>query len=253
MKRILAILMALCAFAFLSAADKKKTEIVIGAAASLTDAMGELIGLYQAANPSITVTPTYSASGTLQKQIEQGAPVDVFFSAATKQMDALDAKGLLLAGTRKDMLVNALVLVTPASGKKLASFADAATAAVKQIALGEPASVPAGQYAADAFTSLGVYDVVKAKAVYAKDVRQVLSYVASGEVDAGVVYSTDAITTKNVVICAEAPKGSVKPIIYPAAVVSVSQHPDEAKAFLAWLGGPEASTVFVKYGFAIAK
>ncbi len=233
--------------------EQKPVEIIISAAASLTDAMNELIALYKTVEPSVTVTPTYGSSGSLQKQIEQGAPADLFFSAAVKQMQALDDQSLLLPGTRKNMLVNSLVLVTPKDKTDISAFTDAATDKIKQIAIGEPASVPAGQYAMQAFTSLGIADAVKAKSVYAKDVRQVLAYVESGEVDAGAVYATDAATSKSVRVAAAAPDGSIAPVVYPAAVVKTSANPEVAKKFLDWLSGPDAGAVFVKYGFAIAK
>lgn len=229
-----------------------KTEIIISAAASLTDAVGECITLYARKVPSVKVTPTYGSSGSLQMQIEQGAPVDLFISAAPKQMNALEGKSLIDKATRRDLFVNSVVLVAPA-GKKagFTSFKDLSLPSITRIALGEPASVPVGQYSAQIFSFLGIASAVDAKAVYAKDVRQVLAWVESGEVDAGVVYATDAAISKGVTVIAKAPEGSHAPVIYPAAVVSGSAHPAEAKAFLEWLSGPEASAVFTKYGFSI--
>jgi molybdate transport system substrate-binding protein len=235
-------------------AASAKTEIIISAAASLTDAMNELIVAYQKVKPDITVTPTYGSSGSLQKQIEQGAPADLFASASPKQMNELEKEGLLLEGTRKNFAENTVVLIIPAGAKGISAFTDAGTDKIKQIALGEPTSVPVGQYAEQVFTSLNILDKVKAKAVYAKDVRQVLSYVEMGEVDAGVVYATDAAISKKVTVVAIAPEGTHKPVIYPAAVIKDSRHPDAAKGFLKWLSSsPEAGKILVKYGFAIAK
>jgi molybdate transport system substrate-binding protein len=231
--------------------EKEPVELLVAAAASLTDAMGELLPLYRAKTGYVTVTATYGSSGSLQKQIEQGAPVDVFFSASPKQVKALDDQGLLVAGSAKTILLNSLVLVVPKDSSGIASFADASGSKVTQIALGEPASVPAGQYAMQVFASLGIADAVKAKAVYAKDVRQVLAYVESGEVQAGAVYATDAATSKLVTIAATAPAGSMDPVTYPAAVVKASPHEEEAAKFLAWLSGPEAGAVFAKYGFTL--
>lgn len=230
-----------------------KTEIIIGAAASLTEAMNEIIGLYKTENPELTVTPTYASSGSLQKQIEQGAPIDVFFSAAAKQMTDLSDKGLILEGTKKDMLENTVVLITPKSKKKITSFEDAGTDKIKQIAIGEPKSVPAGQYAEQIFTYLKMWNAVSAKAVFAKDVRQVLTYIEAGEVDAGIVYATDAAIAKNVRVAAIAPKGSHAPVVYPAAVIKGSANPEAAKAFLAWLSSPKAAAVFTRYGFVVLK
>jgi len=231
------------------ATDPKQTEIIIAAAASLTDALNEAIALYGKTDTSVKIIPTYGSSGALQQQIEQGAPVDIFFSAATKQIKALDDKGLLVSASKKEMLRNSLVLVTPSGKTTIASFADAGTDKVKQIALGEISSVPAGQYAIQVFTALGIADAVKAKAVYAKDVRQVLAYVE--EVDAGVVYATDAAISKKVRVAAKAPEGTSDPVSYPAALVKAGTKQKEAQKFLDWLSGPEADAIFTRYGFIV--
>lgn len=228
-----------------------KTEIIISAAASLTDAMNELVALYADAQDTVIVKPTYGGSGSLQAQIEQGAPADLFISAAPKQMNALEEKGLLLAGTRKDLLKNAVVLVVaPQSTIAMKSFDDAALPTVTRVALGDFKSVPVGQYAEQVFTKLGIIDTVSGKAVFAKDVRQVLAWVESGEADCGVVYATDAAVSRTVTVAAVAPEGSHSPVVYPAAVVGASVNADAAKAFLSWLSGSEARAVFTKYGFS---
>lgn len=231
--------------------ETQPVELLVAAAASLTDVISELIPMYQAKTGYVTVTATYGSSGSLQKQIEQGAPVDIFLSAATKQMKALDDQGLLVAGSSKPLLMNSLVLITPNGATDITSFADVGGAKVTQVSIGEPSSVPAGQYAMQVFTALGIADAVKAKAVYAKDVRQVLAYVEAGEVQAGAVYATDAAVSKSVRVAATAPAGSMEPIVYPAAIVKSSAHADEAAKFLAWLSGPEAGAVFIKYGFTL--
>jgi len=250
---------ALCCVASLAfakgasdSASKPKTEIIVSAAASLTDAMTELIALYGESQDSVAVKPTFGSSGSLQAQIEQGAPVDVFIPASPKQMNALEGGGLLLEGTRKDLLKNSVVLVVaPGSTIPMASFADVASPSVTRVALGDFKSVPAGQYAEQVFTSLGMLETVSPKAVFAKDVRQVLAWVESGEVDCGVVYATDAAVSKSVAVAAVAPEGSHTPVVYPAAAVSASVNPDAAKAFLSWLSGPEARAVFASYGFSV--
>ncbi len=230
-----------------------KTEIIVSAAASLTETMNELIEMYKKVKPDVTITPTYGSSGSLQQQIEQGAPVDIFISASPKQVDALAKQGLILKDTRKNIVENKVVLIVPKSTKGITQFADAATDKIKQIALGEPSSVPVGQYSEEIFTALGILDKVKPKAVYAKDVRQVLTYVEMGEVDAGIVYATDAAISKKVTVIATAPEGTHKPVIYPAAVVKTSAQPQVAKAFLTWLSSAEASKVFVRYGFTVVQ
>jgi molybdate transport system substrate-binding protein len=241
-------------------ADTKKskagagTEIIIAAAASLTDAMNEEIALYAKKEPSVKVTPTYGSSGTLRKQIEQGAPADIFISANESHMDALKTAGLIDNSTAKNMFENKVVLITPKDSRAgLKTYGDCATDKVSRIALGIPESVPAGDYAKQVFTTLNIWDKVSAKAVFAKDVRQVLTYVEQGEVDAGVVYATDAAISQKITVVCEAPEGSCKPIIYPGAVVKDSAHADIAKAFFAFLSTDEAGRIFAKYGFALVK
>ncbi|MCI1990566.1 MAG: molybdate ABC transporter substrate-binding protein [Oscillospiraceae bacterium] len=235
-----------------ASSDAPKVELVVSAATSLTDVMNELKADYEKENPSVKITPTYGASGTLQTQIEEGAPTDLFFSAATKQMTALDKKGLILSDTKVDLLLNKIVLIAPkGNAKGLSSFADAAGTKVSKIALGEPKSVPVGQYAEKVFTSLKLLDAVKKKAVYGSDVRQVLTWVESGSVDCGVVYATDAATTGKVQTVAQAPEGSSDPVVYPVAVLKSSKNLDAAKAFLKFLLGDEAKATFTKYGFTM--
>jgi molybdate transport system substrate-binding protein len=233
--------------------EAQPVEIIISAAASLTDAMTEAIASYKTAAPPVTVTPVYGSSGSLQQQIEQGAPSDIFFSAAPRQMDALENKGLLVPETRKDMLENKLVLIVPKGKEGVSSFNDAGTDKIGRIALGETGSVPVGQYAEQVFSRLGIIDAVKAKAVYAKDVRQVLAYVEQGEVDAGVVYATDAAISPAVVTAAAAPAGSHDRVIYPAALVTTGLQGGAAKLFLEWLGSVEGAKIFTKYGFSLAE
>lgn len=226
-------------------------ELFVSAAASLTDVLAEIAEGYKAVAPHVTLTFNFDSSGTLQTQIEEGAPADIFFSAAQKQMTALKEKGLTMDDTIKNMLVNKVVLIVPAnSDKQITSFEDVTTDKVKLIAIGE-ASVPVGQYTEDIYTTLGTWDAVKAKANFGTNVRAVLAWVESGDVDCGIVYATDAATTDLVKVVAEAPKGNHKPVVYPAAVLKNASHPEEAKAFLDYLSGPEAVAVFEAAGFAI--
>jgi molybdate transport system substrate-binding protein len=229
-----------------------KLELTVSAAISLKDALDEVKQIYTTEDPGTSIALNYGASGTLQLQIEQGAPVDVFLSAAPKQMDALEMKGLLLEGTRKDLLGNEVVLIVPKdSTLGISSFEVLSRANVKQVALGEPSTVPAGQYAKEVLTNLGIYDAVKSKAVLGKDVRQVLTYVETGNVDAGVVYQTDALSAAKVKIVAQAPANSHAPVIYPVAVIKSSKHPTAAKQFAEFLSSPKAASVFQKYGFSL--
>ena len=232
---------------------QRPTTLTVSAAISLKDALDQIQRDYTAANPAVAIAINYGASGTLQLQIEQGAPVDVYISASPKQMDALDTKGLLLEGTRKNLLRNEIVLIVPKdSASHISSFRDLTRPDVKQIAVGEPATVPAGEYAREVLTYLGIYDAVKPKAVLAKDVRQVLTYVATGNVDAGIVYATDALTSSMVRVVATAPEGSHAPAIYPIAVTKNSKSPAAARAFEEYLSGSQARAIFQKYGFGPA-
>ncbi len=232
--------------------ESEPVEILVAAAASLQNSMEELGKLYQAANPNVTVTFTFGSSGTLQEQIEQGAPVDVFMSAAVKQMKALEDKGLILDGTKKELLENKVVLIVPKDSKLgITSFEDILKAPT--IALGDPESVPVGQYAEEVFTSLNMLDDVKKQANYGKDVTEVLTWVSTGNADAGVVYATDAMSSDDVTVVAEAPEGSTSKVLYPAAVVKDTKVADAAKAFVDYLASDEAISVFEKYGFTANK
>lgn len=229
-------------------------ELLVSAAASLTDVLKEIATAYAAVAPQVKLTFTFGSSGTLQTQIEEGAPADLFFSAGKKQMKALEEKKLLLEGTNTELLQNKIVLIVPAaSALGLKSFDDVAAETVKLVALGEAKSVPVGQYSEQVFTNLGTWDKVKAKANFGSDVRQVLTWVEGGEVDCGVVYATDAMTTDKVKVVAEAPEGSSDKVIYPAAVLATSKNADAAEAFLAFLQGEEAKKLFAKYGFTNLK
>lgn len=228
------------------------TTLTISAAASLKDAMEEIKPLYSQQKPNVGLTYNYGASGSLQRQIEQGAPVDIFISAATKQMDALQQKGLLLDGTRKNLLKNQVVLIEPEKATAISDFKDLSNNSVKKIALGEPKSVPAGQYAQQVLTSLKISDQVKSKVVYANDVRQVLNYVETGNADAGIVYLSDAKSSNKVKIVATAPENSHSPVVYPSAVLKSSKNLDAAKDFVQFLFGNQAKSVFEKWGFTMA-
>jgi molybdate transport system substrate-binding protein len=224
-------------------------DLTVSAAVSLQDALEAIKPIYENNKTTVDITYNFGSSGSLQQQIEQGAPVDIFISAAAKQMDALEAKNLLLPGTRRDLLRNKVVLIVPKDNTTIKSFEDLGTNALTQIALGEPESVPAGKYAGEIFTSLGILDAVKSKAVYGKDVRQVLNYVATGNVDAGIVYISDAKASDDVKVVAIAPEDSHSPVIYPIAVLQDSANPEAAKELEDFLFTFEAQTMFKEYGF----
>lgn len=232
--------------------NASQKEVYIVAAASMTDAVKEIGANYEKQHPDVKLMYNFGSSGALQSQIEQGAPADVFISAAQKQMNALEEENLIDKATRKDLLENKVVLIVPKdSTLVLDDFAAAATDKVSKIALGEPKSVPVGQYSEEIFTNLNVWADIKAKAVYASDVRQVLSWVETGEVDCGVVYATDAAISDKVKVLLEAPAGTHKPVVYPAAMVSSSKNPEIAKDFLAYLSQDEQKAILAKYGFDV--
>ena len=254
-------LMAVCLLALASGcggqsqsttAAKEPVELHVSAAASLTDVMNEIGKAYEQEHPDVKVVFNYGSSGALQQAIENGGTADLFFSAAQKQMDALDKKGLLKEGTRKDLLQNEVVLIVPKdSDKDITSFDQLTSDKLQHIALGEPKGVPVGQYSEEILTKLGILDAVKAKAVYGSDVRQVLAWVASGEADAGLVYATDAAISQDVRVVAKAPAGTHKDIVYPAAILNATKHLDTAKDFLAFVSNDKNKERFAKYGFEV--
>ena len=232
-------------------------ELTVSAAASLKNVMEEIALLYQEEYPNNKIIYNFASSGSLQRQIEQGAPVDVFISAAVTKMDSLEKKDLLLRETRRDLLKNQIVLVTPLSNKnnniKLNNFDDLTSQEITIIALGEPKSVPAGKYAQEVLTSFNIADKVNSKVVYTKDVRQVLNYVATGNVDAGMVYRTDAQISDNVQIVTTASETSHSPIIYPIAVIKDSDRPKVATELIEFLTTSKAQEIFENYGFVISR
>jgi len=232
-----------------STAQVEPVALTISAAASLREAMAEIQSLYRQAQPNATLTFNFGSSGSLQQQIEQGAPVDIFISAAPKQMDALEKKNLLLSDTRQNSLSNEIVLITGKNAANISGFPDLTSDEVNKVSIGNPESVPAGQYGQEVLTSLKLFDSLKRKLVLAKDVRQVLSYVETGNVDAGLVYASDLQTSDRIRIAATAPAGSHSPIIYPAAVLRDSKNADAAREFAQFLSGDQAKATFERYGF----
>jgi molybdate transport system substrate-binding protein len=234
-------------------ATAQEVTLTVSAAASLKDALQELQTLYQQRASNIRIAYNFGASGALQQQIEQGAPVDIFVSAAAKQMDALQSKNLLLPKTRRNLLTNQLALIAPKNSTGITSFNQLSNPNVKRIVIGEPRSVPAGEYAVEVFKKLGILEQIKSKFVLGNNVRQVLAAVESGSVDAGMVYITDARTSNQVKVVAIAPEKLHSSIVYPIAVLKASKNASAAQAFVQYLSGNEASAVFKNHGFAIAK
>ncbi len=229
-----------------------KSQLIVSAAASLTNALKELAPLYEANQANVTVRYNFASSGALQQQIINGAPADIFISAAAKQMNGLEQKNLLLANTRRNLLSNRLVLVVAVDRSSITNLNGLGDSQVKRIVIGDPRSVPAGEYAQAALTKAGLWNQLKPKFVLANNVRQVLQFVEAGNVDAGLVYLTDAKTTNKVKIAQMIPPNLHPPIIYPIAVLKNSRNQTAAKAFVQFLFSNSAQKVFEKYGFNLA-
>jgi len=232
-----------------NAAKVEPTEIMVSAAASMKDALTDLQKTYAEKTPEVKLTFIFGGSGTLQQQIEQGAPADLFISAGKTQMDALEQKNLLVKESKIDLVGNELVLVTGKDNSKVTSLEDLAKSDVTQISIGTPESVPAGKYAQESLTNLKLWDVLKPKLVLAKDVTQVLNYVETGNVEAGLVYQSDAQGSTKVKVVTVVPASTHKSITYPAAVIAATKNKQASEDFLKYLQSPEAQQVFVKYGF----
>jgi molybdate transport system substrate-binding protein len=226
-------------------------SLLVSTAASLKEAMEEIKTNYQQSKPGITINFNFGASGALLQQIQQGAPADIFISAGKKQVDTLEQSGKLVAGTRSILAKNRLVLIVPKSAVGITSFFNLTKDSVKKIAIGEPRSVPAGQYAEQVLKKLGIYDKVKVKFVYANNVRQVLAAVEAGNADAGLVYRTDAKISNKVKTVVAADEKYHSPIAYPMAVLKQSKNVAAATEFVQYLSSEQAKAVLKKYGFIL--
>ena len=235
------------------ALSQTNTTILVSAAASLKEALEEIKSGFEKNNTAIRVNYNFAASGALKEQIEQGAPVDLFISAAAKQIDALSQKGLIDKTTQRNLLTNRLVLVVPSSSNlNITGFGSLTNRNVKRISVGEPRTVPVGQYTEELLSKLGIIAQVKSKLVYANSVRSVLTAVEMGNADAGFVYITDARISNKVKVITIADKSLHAPIVYPMAILKDSKNPQAAKKYAQYLTSNTAKRVFEKYGFGIA-
>lgn len=233
--------------------DAKQEKLLIAAAASLEYAFSEeLIPAFEKQNSNVTIDGIYDASGKLQIQIEEGLEADLFLSAAPKQMETLEQENLIDKGTKIDLLTNKIVLIVPkANPKGIKNFDEIKK--VDTIALGDPDSVPVGQYSKEVLEKLGQWDGIQSKVSFGTNVTEVLNWVAEGSADVGIVYQTDAKMNDQVTVVAQAPEKAMKQeVIYPAAVIKNSEHPKLAKRFLDFLQTKEAHLIFEKYGFTPA-
>lgn len=231
-----------------------RVELIISAAASMKDALTDIQQSYETANPSVKLRFNFGASGALQQQIEQGAPADLFLSAAAKNMKQLVEEQWIDSSRQVELLRNELVVVVPSEAASvIETLEDLTKKEVKVVAIGIPESVPAGNYAKEALANANLWDSLQSKTVLAKDVRQVLQYVTTGNADAGFVYMTDALTTDKAKVAFTVNEAMYPPIVYPIGIVKATHHREEAEALYRYLQSREALDVFAKYGFNVVK
>lgn len=223
-------------------------EVNISAALGLKDALTEIQKNYEASHANVKLVFNLGPSGVLQQQVEQGVPADLFISASIKQINDLQNKNLIVPSTRTILVTDKLVLVLPKKSQMaIENFQDLNK--VTKFGMGEPGTVPAGQYTMELLKKIGIWESVKDKAVLTKDVRTIIAYVESENVDAGVAFSTVAALSDKVKVVAVAPDGSHTPVAFPAVVLANAKHPKEAELFLDYLCSPQCAAVFKKYGF----
>ena len=230
---------------------QQPSELSVFAAISLTDALTE-IGTAFSAESGVQVFYNFAASTTLQRQIEKGAPADVFISASPRQVIALEANGLLEAESRQNLLTNRLVIVSDENAEiSMDTPANLASSEISRIAIGHPSIVPAGAYAKEALTHFGLWETLSSKLIFGVDVRATLAYVTSGNVDIAIVYKTDTVLSDSVTVLYQVPPEAYTPIIYPAVVIKNSPQKQAAHRFIAYLRSAEKSEIFEKHGFTV--
>ncbi|OCA83611.1 molybdate ABC transporter substrate-binding protein [Bacillus sp. FJAT-27986] len=232
---------------------EEKVELRISAAASLQDALRDIQAVFEKENPEMNITYNFAGSGVLQQQIMQGAPVDLFLSSSEDKFESLITAEMIADGEHINLLENELVLIAPSPNEtnKISGFEDLMNGTIDKIAIGIPESVPAGKYAKETLEVLEIWDEVESKLILAKDVRQVLSYVETGNVDAGIVYKTDALVSDNSRIISTANKENHTPIMYPLGILNDTKFPVEAKRYYDFLQSKEATAIFEEYGFIV--
>ncbi len=224
-------------------------DLLVSAAASLTNVLPVIAQSFQQQHPGVVVRFNFASSGTLAQQIQQGAPVDVFVSAAQTQMNALQMNGLIDTATRRNICGDELAVIAPRSSQ-LRDWKMLAEGSIQRIAMGDPASVPAGMYAMQTLKALGLWGRIQEKLVFGENVRQTLAYIDGGNVDAAIVYLTDAAHASHAMIVVPAPSGTHDQIIYPAAVIARSRSHALAAQFVAYLISDAAQNVLHDAGFA---
>ncbi|MEM9567205.1 MAG: molybdate ABC transporter substrate-binding protein [Cyanobacteria bacterium P01_E01_bin.34] len=231
-------------------ASARTTTITVSAAASLQNALEAIAPKFQTLHADIAVNFNFASSGALQRQLEQGAPADVFFSASPVQMDALEEQGTIVPTSRQDLVSNSIVLIAPkTSTLEISDLSQLADISVNRFAVGDFRSVPAGQYAEQVLAQFELLEVLQPAFVFGNTVRNSLAAVASGNADLGMVYGTDAALSDGVKVLVIAPAGSHEPIAYPIAAIEDSPNPDAAQAFIDFLATDSAQEIFADFGF----
>lgn len=243
------LLMLILASCTKSTADNK-TEILVAAASSMTPALTEIATEFEKANKDIQITFTFGSSGKLAQQIKSGAPVDVFISASSSDMDTLEEEHKIESDTRSDITSNTLVVIRQKNGDhSLLNEENPFTSEINHFAIGNPDTVPAGVYAKEALTKLGEWETLEPKFVFGKDVRQVLTFVETGNAEMGIVFTSDAQSSEKVEVISKIDPTLHSSAVYPGAIVIATKQPKAARAFLDYMKTPEVQKILVDYGF----
>lgn len=248
MKKILSLITATLILSSCSSSPVKEEELFVSAASSLTEVMKKMEEEFLKVEPDIEMTVNYGSSSKLRSQIEQGAPADLFLSASQKDMDLLESKQLVNAESVKPFAENQLVLASVEEFPKNADFSNLILNPEATIAIGEPDSVPLGAYSKSALETLNLWKLLDGRLIYAKDARQVVTYVESGNAELGIIYSSDAAISREIAGILEVP-GQTESIIYPGSVLADSKNQDAAKAFMDFVTGSQGQTILEEYGF----
>lgn len=244
---IISVIVVLIVMQASNSKGNEKVELTISAATSLQEVLNDIKEVYKKEHPTVNLNINFGGSGTLQKQISEGAPVDLFMSASERHFAPLIANDEIVKGDYVNLLKNEIVLVVPKGNVKLEKFEE--LIGVQSISIGTPETVPAGRYAVELFQSIGIWDEVEPNIIYANNVRQVLTYVETGNVEAGIVYKTDILNSDKIQIVATANESLHSPIVYPVGILKGSKHYKEAKDFYYFLQSEEIVKVFERYGF----
>lgn len=233
-----------------ASARRQSVQIVVAAAASMSNVLEEAREQFRQLHPHVQMEFNLGSSGTLQRQIEAGAPVDLFIAAATDPMDSLVERGFVQRADVVTLTSNRIILVRPSFVEsRIETWADLTDSAVQRVAVGNPDHVPAGQYGRAVLQSLGLWDSLQSRIIFAENVRQVVHYVARGEVDAGIVYASDITATDRITAIADAPANSHPPVTYPMVVLGASRHAEAAHLFAEFLLSPQGQEILTKFGF----